>query len=182
MSAKIQVQFSPTPNPQSMKFTFSQPIAREVAEFADRNQAQRSPLANKIFGFPWAAAVMVGNDFVTITKQEWVDWEIIAEPLARLLQEHVEIGEAVILDDHADDTTDDSPVVAEIKRILNEDIRPFVAMDGGDIVFHRYEGGVVYVYMRGACSGCPSSMMTLKEGVENRLKAEIPEIIEVIAL
>ena len=180
--AQITVSFEPTPNPQSMKFNFSAPIAEEMAEFNDAGNCRRSPLATKIFGFPWAAGIMIGHDFVTITKQDWVEWDVIAEPLASLLQEHIERGEAVLLPETSVAASEDSEQVILIKRILNEEIRPAVAMDGGDIVFHRYEEGVVYVYMRGACSGCPSSMMTLKDGVEARLKAALPEIIEVIAL
>lgn len=182
MADKVQVSFEETPNPQSMKFVFSQPIAEEMVQFDNGQSCQRSPLAAKIFGFPWAAGVMIGNDFVTITKLEWVEWDIIASPLADLLEEHVQNQEAVLLPEVSTDTSNDSDVVVLIKKLLNEEVRPAVAMDGGDIVFHSYEKGVVYVNMRGACSGCPGSMATLKDGVEALLKRAVPEITEVVAI
>lgn len=129
------------------------------------------------------AGVFVGPSFVTVTKQDWVEWDVIAQPLAHLLEEHVVSGELVLLvDESFNAESDDSPQVQMIKQILDDEVRPAVAMDGGDIVFHKYEDQVVYVYMQGSCSGCPSSMMTLKDGVEARLKASLPEIREVVAI
>lgn len=182
MPSQLQVQFDQTPNPATMKFSFGRPIADESAEFLSPAQTKRSPLAAKIFGFPWVAGFFVGSDFVTVTKQDWVDWDIIAEPLASLLEEHVLSGEAVLLPEVVTPKNDDSEEVRLIKQIFSDEIQPAVAMDGGDISFHKYEDKIVYVYLRGSCSGCPSSMITLKDGVEARLKSSIPEIKEVIAL
>lgn len=183
MSAPSQVRYENTPNPATMKFIFPQPIATESAQFLSASETRRSPLAAKIFGFPWVAGVFIGLDFVTVTKQDWVEWDIIAEPLSHLLEEHVVDNQAVLLPEietiHAGKETEQTRL---IRQILEEEIRPAVAMDGGDIVFHKYEDQVVYVHMQGACAGCPSSMMTLKEGVESRLKMSIPEIIEVVAI
>ena len=183
LSEPLKVTYETTPNPQSMKFIFSKPIAEEIVQFDSTQACQRSPLATKIFGFPWAAAVMIGKDFVTITKQDWVEWDIIAEHLANLLQEHIQDSEPVLLPKAVvAESSQDSAMVVQIKKIFNEEIRPAVAMDGGDIVFHCYEEGRVYVHLHGACSGCPGATATLKEGVEARLKSSIPEITEVIAL
>ncbi len=181
-------QAEPTPNPQSMKFVANnQLLANDQVDFTDVSQAERSPLASKIFGFPWTAGVFIGRDFVTITKQDWVDWSVLAEPLQGLLKEHLESGEPVLLPDSSApslpaDSSDDSPDVRLIKSVIENEIRPAVAMDGGDIVFHKYENKKVYLYMRGSCAGCPSSTYTLKMGIETRLKDALPEIEEVVAL
>lgn len=190
---KAQVFYEATPNPQAMKFNITKQIASETVAFDDPQKSFRSPLALKIFGFPWASAVMIGPTYVTITKQEWVEWSILADPLSSLIEEHLERGEDVLLaaDAAAPGSRDiaseginenDPPVVKQIKTIINTEIRPAVAMDGGDIVFDRYENNVVYIHMRGACSGCPSSTLTLKQGIEVRLKEAIPEISEVVSI
>lgn len=185
MNSDIQVFYEATPNPHSMKFLVTHPISDEVVNFATAGEAHRSPLAMKIFGFPWAAGVYIGANFVTITKQDWVDWTILADPLAELIKEHLVRGEPVLTAGQApagdEDDENDSPVVRQIKKILREEIRPAVAMDGGDITFDKYEEGRVFLHMQGACSGCPSSSYTLKEGIETRLKEAIPEIQEVVS-
>lgn len=183
----IQVTYEPTPNPQTLKFVINQKLLDEPIHFSDAMAAEDSPLAMKLFGFPWTAEVMIGGDFITVTKQDWVDWEMLADPLSQLLKEHLESGEALLFRDPsgASETEVDeneTPIVRDIKRVLDREIRPMVAMDGGDIVFHKYEDNIVYIYMRGACSGCPSSTLTLKSGIEVRLKEAFPEIKEVISL
>lgn len=194
------VIFEATPNPQAMKFIITdRMIADENANFTNAQDSLRSPLARKLFGFPWASGVFIGTNFVTVTKQEWVDWQVLAEPLANLIEEHVVSGETVLgpklASTDSDSTTsakstndslavadDDSEVVREIKRVLETEIRPAVAMDGGDISFYKYEDHKVYLEMQGSCSGCPSAAMTLKDGIEVRLKQAIPEIQDVIAI
>lgn len=183
MSSSVQVFYEATPNPQSMKFVIDREISAESVQFSDSQAAQRAPLAAKIFGFPWTASVYLGNNFVTVTKQDWVDWETLADPLSNLIAEHIERDEPIIFaEDSLEMEVDDDPTVKRIKEVLNTEIRPAVAMDGGDIVFHKYEDKVVYIYMQGACSGCPSSTLTLKSGIEVRLKEAVPEIVEVVAL
>jgi Fe-S cluster biogenesis protein NfuA len=180
---EFQVYYEATPNPNSLKFTVGVPIATESIQFSSANETGRSPLAQKIFGFPWAAGVYIGPNFVSVTKQDWVEWEVLAEPLAGLIKEHLERGEPVLLNPAVEsDDENDSPTVRQIKQILRDDIRPAVAMDGGDIVFEKYEDGRVYLHMQGSCSGCPSSALTLKEGIETRLKQAIPEIQEVVSV
>jgi Fe-S cluster biogenesis protein NfuA len=197
MNTKIEVFYEATPNPQAMKFNLGAIVADESAFFEDPARTQRSPLAQKIFGFPWAKAVMVTPTSITITKQDWVDWTVLADPLSDLISEHLASGEGVLFSaaefqdpENIDAETaagaeileTDEPVVKKIKIILNRDVRPAVAMDGGDIVFSRYENNRLYLQMRGACSGCPSSAITLKDGIETRMKQEIPELIEVISV
>ena len=183
---KVEVFYQATPNPDSMKFIIDREVARESATFLTAEEAGRSPLAARILGFPWAAGVMIGPNFVTVTKQNWVEWEILADPLSDLIKEHIEAGQSVLGEASssaaADSDPNDPPVVQKIKKILREEIQPAVAMDGGDIRFSRFEEGRVYLSLHGACSGCPSSTMTLKEGIEVRLKEAIPEVTEVISV
>ena len=181
--AEFEVFYEATPNPNSMKFVAGVNIAKESVHFASAAECLRSPLAKKIFGFPWAAGVYIGPNFVTVTKQDWVDWDVLADPLAGLIKEHLERGEPVLLNPLVEsDDENDSPTVRLIKQILRDEIRPAVAMDGGDIVFQKFEEGRVYLHMQGACSGCPSSALTLKEGIETRLKQAVPEIQEVVSV
>lgn len=194
MNKKIEVFYEATPNPQAMKFNMASIISDESIFFDDPTKTTRSPLAQKLFGFPWMKAVFISPNSVTITKQDWVEWSVLADPLSELLAEHIERGEGVLLPASASvvaksgenggrtDGHNDSEAVKKIKEILERDIRPAVAMDGGDIVFSHYEDNRLYLHMQGACSGCPSSAMTLKDGIETRLKQEIPELIEVISI
>lgn len=184
---KIDVRSELTPNPQTLRFTVGGLMLTESpAEFKSAKETLNSPLAKKLFGFPWTAGVFIGRDFLTITKQDWVDWETLAEPLCGLIQEHLERNEPVLI--KAAETgavsaeSNDTPVVQQIKQILDQEIRPAVALDGGDITFEKYEDQVVYLVLQGSCAGCPSSTMTLKQGVETRLKAAIPEIRDVVAV
>lgn len=175
-----------TPNPQTLRFVTNRQLTETPTEFKKAADAVSAPLARKLFGFPWTDSVYIGHDFVAVTKQEWVDWETLAEPLAGLIQEHLERGE-IVMQPRAETAavaadSNDSPDVQKIKAILDREIRPAVALDGGDIVFHGFEDGVVSLHMKGACSGCPSSTMTLKQGIEARLKNEIPSVREVISI
>lgn len=197
-----KVRFEKTPNPQTFRFSLigsdmifaATPIAYNSAV-----EAQFAPLPKKLFGFPWASGVYVGRDFITVTKQDWVEWDIIAEPLAGLIEEHIDSGNPIVSAAptgespstgstsaggsarHAVDPQDSAAIVL-IKRVLDEEIRPMVAQDGGDVVFSKYEDHVVYLHMQGACAGCPSSTMTLKMGIETRLKEALPEIKDVISV
>lgn len=181
---EITVTPESTPNPQTYMFKINQNIADQNIQFNEAAEAAKSPLATKLFGFPWTEAVYIGEDFVSLTKQEWVDWAILTEPLCGLIKEHIEKKEPVLLGNTAEDDIDenDSEEVKLIKQVINKEIRPQVALDGGDIVFHKYENNIVYIYMQGACSGCPSSSITLKQGIEVRLQNALPEIKEVVAL
>lgn len=180
----IEVYAEVTPNPATMKFQFSEKLGDHSQEFNDPQDSDASPLAQKLFGFPWASSIYVGPDFVTVTKQDWVDWDVLSEPLRGLIAEHFANGEALWsqVTPIEDDEANDSPVVKRIKQVLNREIRPVVAMDGGDVVFAKFEEPVLYLRMKGACAGCPSSQATLKEGIEVRLRELIPEVQEVQSL
>lgn len=179
--ATAPVSFEPTPNPATLRFSLHQHVVDEGFDCSNPQEAERSPLAAKIFGFPWTQSVYVGPDFITVTKQDWVDWEILAAPLASLIQEHLDNQEPVLVDFVAglEDSPDDSEIVRNIKGVIAREIRPVVALDGGDIVFHKFEDGILWIHMRGACAGCPSSTATLKEGIETRMREVFPEIQEV---
>lgn len=178
------VSFEPTPNPATLKFLLHKHVTDEAFDCPTAQEAERSPLAAKIFGFPWTSSVFVGQDFITITKQDWVEWSMLAEPLTGLIQEHLESGEPVVISLESVDTEseEDTPLVKRIKGLLNTEIRPVVALDGGDILFNKFEDGILYIHMRGACAGCPSSTATLKGGIEVRMKEVFPEIQEVVAI
>ena len=184
MTDNLYVRAEMTPNPQTLRFVTNQVLTEQPTEFKKVADAVSAPLAKKLFGFPWTDSVYIGRDFVAVTKQDWVDWETLAEPLAGLIQEHLERGEIVMRTTDVANlgTSTDSADVQKIKAILDNEIRPAVALDGGDIVFHKFENGIVHLFMQGACAGCPSSTMTLKQGIEARLKNEIPSIIEVISV
>ena len=181
----VLVRAEMTPNPQTFRFVTNRILTEQPAEFKTAQETTTAPLARKLFGFPWTAGVFIGRDFVTVTKQEWVDWETLAEPLAGLIQEHLERGEVIMqpkTEAASTATGSDSADVVRIKQVLDQEIRPAVAMDGGDIVFHKFENGIVYLFMQGSCAGCPSSTMTLKMGIETRLKEAVPSVVEVVSM
>lgn len=179
----LYVRAEMTPNPQTLRFVTNRTLSEHTAEFKNAKETSTSPLAKKLFGFPWTSGVFIGKDFVTVTKQDWVDWETLAEPLASLIQEHIERGEPVLHESVKQEAqSNDSPDVVRIKQVLDQEIRPSVALDGGDIVFHKFEAGIVYLFMQGSCAGCPSSTLTLKQGIEVRLKEAVPSVIEVVSM
>ena len=195
MNKEIQISAESTPNPHSMKFTVSQNIAEENWEIEDIAKAGRSPLAQKILGFPWASKVFIGSNFITVNKEDWVEWEVLTGPLSQMIQEHIESKQVVLYppeevleqtvektDSTANISEADSDTVQKIKQILEKEIQPAVAMDGGFIAFAGFENGTVFLKMQGACSGCPSSSVTLKQGIETHLKNQIPEVQQVVAL
>lgn len=179
------VTFESTPNPSTMKFHLHKNVTDQGFDCPTAQDAERSPLASKIFGFPWTSSVYIGSDFITVTKQDWVEWELLAQPLSGIIQEHLDNEEPVVVEfirTTEEDDANDTPLVRNIKSVLNREIRPVVALDGGDIVFAKYENNKLYVHMKGACSGCPSSAITLKEGIETRMRELFAEVHEVIAV
>ncbi len=175
-----------TPNPETLKFLVNSTISQEMLDFESAQSTDRSPLASKIFGFPWTSRVFIGPDFISVTKQDWVDWDVLAEPLAGIIKEHLDSGVPVVLeaspDDDSENSESDEPIVKEIKRALKTYIRPVVALDGGDVVFSSFQNGVLAIKMKGSCAGCPSSTATLKEGIEVKMKEFFPQINEVIGV
>ncbi len=182
----MAITFEPTPNPATLKFNLPFEVTKTSIEIKTALEAERSPLASKIFGFPWTQSVMIGPNYITVTKQDWVEWKVLSNPLAGLIQEHLDRNEPVLVDlvelTDEDANPNDSDLVKSIKSLLNREIRPVVALDGGDITFSKIEDNVLYLHMKGACAGCPSSQATLKDGVEVRVKELFPQIKEVVAI
>ena len=177
------IQTEATPNPSTLKFIPEQTImAQGTANFNDKDSAARSPLATRLFGVEGVDSIFLGSDFITVTKEDDKDWQVMKPMVLEALMNHFNSGEAVVQEDAATDTEadgEDSDIVKQIKELLETRVRPAVAQDGGDIIFHKFEDGIVYLTMMGACSGCPSSGATLKHGIENMLRYYIPEITEV---
>jgi Fe-S cluster biogenesis protein NfuA len=179
------IQTETTPNPATLKFLPGREVmAHGTANFADPAAAHRSPLAQRLFGIEGVTGVFLGNDFVSVSKAASLDWYQLKPAVLGALMEHFTQGEPVILGADAvdGDGEPDDEVTAQIKELLETRVRPAVAQDGGDIIFERYEDGVVYLHMQGSCSGCPSSTATLKAGIENMLRHYIPEVVEVRAV
>ncbi|HJU19013.1 MAG TPA: NifU family protein [Stellaceae bacterium] len=178
------IQTEQTPNPATLKFLPGRAVmATGTANFPDRDAARRSPLAERLFALPQVTGVFLGSDFITVTKDEEADWYQLKPAILAAVMEHFTAGRPVLnpgaegAAPEADE--EDDEIVAQIKELLETRVRPAVAMDGGDIIFHDFADGVVYLHMQGSCSGCPSSTATLKAGIENMLRHYIPEVVEV---
>jgi Fe-S cluster biogenesis protein NfuA len=186
-SGDVFIQTEETPNPATLKFLPGREVmARGTAYFPDVESAERSALALRLFQIDGVEGVFLGSDFVTVSKLEGKEWYLLKPAILGVIMEHFTAGRPVIDDAAAPDAqgeedyaAEDQEVVAQIRELINTRVRPAVAQDGGDIVFHGYREGVVFLSMQGACSGCPSSTYTLKMGIENMLRHYIPEVVEV---
>ena len=188
------IQTQPTPNPATLKFLPGQEVSPATPyEFISQDEAAASPLASALFVITGVKTVFLGNDFVSITKSEDADWAVLKPQALAAIMDHFVSGAPVIADvarAEAPAAEDDvvyegetAEIVAEIKELIATRVRPAVANDGGDIIFKRFDvdTGIVHLSMRGACSGCPSSALTLKQGVENLLRHYVPEVTAVEA-
>lgn len=181
------IQTERTPNPATLKFLPGCPVMEsKTANFTDAQAAQRSPLATALFGIDGISGVFLGSDFITVTKTDDKDWDIMKPQILGAIMEHFQSGKPVI-SEPADaaatgEGSAEGSISAQIKELIDTRVRPAVAQDGGDIIFKGFENGVVYLHMQGACSGCPSSTATLKHGIENMLRYYIPEVTEVRAI
>jgi Fe-S cluster biogenesis protein NfuA len=182
----VFIQTEQTPNPSTLKFLPGRVVMEKgTADFATADAAHASPLARRLFAVEGVERVFFGADFVTVTKAQDKDWQVLKPSILGGIMEHYTSGEPVIA---AEGTAaaegaaeDDDEIVAQIKDLLETRVRPAVAQDGGDIIFQDFRDGVVYLHMQGSCSGCPSSTATLKMGIENLLKHYVPEVVEVQA-
>lgn len=181
----LTVRTERTPNPNSLKYHLGKTlIPGGSANFPTAEAATRSPLATRLFAVQKVAAIFIGSDFITITKQDEADWADINAGIAPALEDFFESGDAVLTGQAPKERqeigaeTSDPKLVAKIKELLEEKVRPAVAQDGGDIIYRGFENGVVYLEMYGACSGCPSSSITLKNGIESMLKHYLPEDVK----
>ena len=176
----IRITAEPTPNPASFKFTVDQPLVKVGSVFfPDAESAVGSPLAEKLFGIEGFAAIFISGAFATVTKEGMDDWRAIAKQVGATIREHLQSGEKVVSEEALEAVKSSDELEATIQEVLQE-IRPFVLQDGGDIIFDSFENGIVKVQMQGACSGCPSSSATLRQGIEARLKERIPEVQMVV--
>jgi Fe-S cluster biogenesis protein NfuA len=179
------IQTESTPNPATLKFLPGQTVLEAgTADFPTPESGEASPLAKRIFAAGSVTGVFFGMDFITVTKDESAEWDHIKPAILGAIMEHFQSGQAVMGADqqasggHAEHSGEDAEIVGQIKELLDTRVRPAVAQDGGDITFHGFDRGIVYLHMQGACAGCPSSTLTLKMGIENLLRHYIPEVVE----
>jgi len=179
------IQTEETPNPATLKFIPGRVVLPEgTRDFRTADEAKVSPLASRIFALNDVAGVFLGHDFVTVTKNE-AEWPHIKPAVLGAIMEHYLSGAPVLAEGSTEDADDDNydaadaETVAVIKELIETRVRPAVANDGGDITFQGFRDGVVFLHMRGACSGCPSSTATLKQGIENLLRHFVPDVTEV---
>jgi Fe-S cluster biogenesis protein NfuA len=187
----ISIYTEMTPNPETMKFVANKLLyPGKSIDFPDIETAKPSPLALELFGFPFIKSVFVASNFVTLTKTTETDWDDVIPAIRQFLKEYLEDNKPVINEDEVATMkqessnavgADDDDVVVRVKELLENYVKPAVEMDGGAIQFKSYKDGVVNLMLQGSCSGCPSSMITLKAGIEGMMKRMIPEVKEVVA-
>ena len=188
MTEEIELMAMPTPNPNTIKFVVNKVFFESGSlDFPTKEKASGSRLPEKLFDIDGLSGVFLGTNFISISKTDDAGWEDVLEPstalIKTLLAEEGDIVDPALLETLvADDSHEDDESVLKIKKILDEEIRPAIAMDGGDCQFHSFKDGVLTLMLQGACSTCPASTMTLKMGIESRLKEEVPSLKEVIQL
>ncbi|MEO0982242.1 MAG: NifU family protein [Pseudomonadota bacterium] len=187
------IQTEPTPNPDTIKFLPGRDVAGTAGPFdyPTAEAAAQSPMALSLFALDGVARVFLGADFVSISKTEEADWRHVKPLALAAIMDHYVAGLPVVEAGGETDAPDDveayegetAEIVSEIRELIDTRVRPAVAQDGGDIVFQRFDAdtGIVHLHMRGACAGCPSSTYTLKQGIENMLRAYVPEVTAVEA-
>ncbi len=184
------IQTEETPNPATLKFIPGVDVMGSgTANFPTPEMAARSPLAARLYDVDGVRGVFFGSDFISITKQDDRDWIVLKPALLGVIMEHFTAGRPLFIEDEspapesaADGDEEDDEIVAQIKELLDQRVRPAVAQDGGDIIYHGFNNGTVYLHMQGACAGCPASTMTLKAGIENLMRHYIPEVQAVEAI
>jgi Fe-S cluster biogenesis protein NfuA len=180
------IQTEATPNPATLKFLPGRPVLDGILEMTDREQAAKSPLAEKLFDIPNVGGVFFGSDFITVTKTAG-EWQQLKPLILGAIMEHYMSGAPLLRDGaEAADTTEgeffdasDEETVNTIKELIETRVRPAVANDGGDITFRGFKDGVVFLSMKGSCAGCPSSTATLQHGIQNLLRHFVPDVTEV---
>ena len=180
----MDIQTEITPNPSSLKFLPGKIVMEKgTADFRNVDEAKRSPFALNLFKIEGVKGVFFGSDFISITKNDNHEWQTLKPSISETIIEYYKSGTAIMPQGEEDKTsasdTEDNEAVIKIKEILDTKVRPAVAKDGGDITFQSFDNGIVYLHMKGSCSGCPSSTATLKAGIENMLKHYVPEVREV---
>jgi Fe-S cluster biogenesis protein NfuA len=181
------IQTEETPNPAALKFLPGRAVLETgVADFANRDAAQRSPLARLLFEIEGVEGVFLATEFITVTKAADKHWQVLKPMVLGAIMDHFTAGvpvmEAGESASEAADAGQDDEVVSQIKELLETRVRPAVAQDGGDIIYKGFKNGTVYLHLRGSCAGCPSSTATLKMGIENMLRHYVPEVLQVEAI
>lgn len=182
-NAQVQISAEMTPNPNTLKFAVNRKFLEAGGlDFPDKETAQKSIMAARLFEMKEVTGVFVGTNFITVTREPKTDWNALVPRVVESIKAVLATGEPIVQPEVAATATSAAadPIGSKIREILDREIRPAVAMDGGDITFLGYKDGIVTLHLKGSCSSCPSSIMTLKMGVENRLKASIPEVKEVV--
>jgi Fe-S cluster biogenesis protein NfuA len=187
-STPVTVYTEMTPNPDTMKFVTDRALlANHNADFQNVADAKQSPLATELFGFPFVKGVFIMNNFVTVSKQSDTEWFDVIPSLREFIKNYIEESKPIFTEEfkptnhNAVSAADESEIILKIKEMLDNYIKPAVEMDGGAIQFKSYEEGKVTLTLQGSCSGCPSSTVTLKSGIEGLLKRMVPEVTEVVA-
>lgn len=188
----VSIYTEMTPNPETMKFVANKLLyPSKSIEFQTEESAGPSPLAKELFGFPFVKGVFIASNFVTLSKTPDTDWNEVIPSIREFLKEYLQEGKEIINEEELAKVQqneasvsggDDSDVVVRIKELLENYVKPAVEMDGGAIGFRSFKDGVVSLSLQGSCSGCPSSMITLKSGIEGMMKRMIPEVKEVVAV
>ena len=185
----VSIYTEMTPNPETMKFVANKLLyPGKSIDFPDEASANPSPLAKELFAFPFIRSVFIASNFVTLSKTPATNWDEVIPSIREFLKQYLEEGRTVVNEDHVpakatnnEVNADDTDVVVRIKELLENYVKPAVEMDGGAISFRGFESGTVTLMLQGSCSGCPSSMITLKSGIEAMMKRMIPEVHEVVA-
>jgi Fe-S cluster biogenesis protein NfuA len=188
----VSIYTEMTPNPETMKFVANKLLyPGKSLDVAEEGLATASPLAKELFSFPFIKSVFIASNFVTLTKTtDTEDWQDVIPTIKTFLKEYLEAGGVVVNEDEVAKmkqeatnvvSADDDDVVKRVKELLENYVKPAVEMDGGAIQFKSYNNGIVNLMLQGSCSGCPSSMVTLKAGIEGMMKRMIPEVKEVVA-
>ncbi len=188
-STVVSIYTEMTPNPETMKFVANKLLyPGKSIDFPEESAAGPSPLAKELFAFPFIRSVFIASNFVTLSKTPDTQWDDVIPTIREFLKNYIEEGKAIINEDQivakvisSEIKAGDEDVVARIKELLENYVKPAVEMDGGAISFRGYETGTVKLMLQGSCSGCPSSMITLKSGIEAMMKRMIPEVKEVVA-
>lgn len=195
IKSPVMLYTEQTPNPESLKFVTNKMLYRGTADFKTEAIAQQwSPLATSLYSMPYVKGVYICNNFVTITKEFNYAWEDVMLPLKEFIKEYV-MEEKIIINDGFEAAMaaieseeiaqsysgEEGALVQKIKELIDTYVKPAVEMDGGNIEFKSYNKGIVTVVLQGSCSGCPSSTVTLKSGIEGMLKRMVPEVVEVVS-
>jgi len=194
VKSPVMLYTEQTPNPEALKYVTNRLLYRGIADFKEKDlAAEWSPMANSLMELPYVKSVYFNNNYVTVTKEMNYDWAEIMLRLKEFIKEYVENGGEVVREGFAEFwdartahsnaaqfSGEDGEIARKVKELIDMYVKPAVEMDGGNIEFKAFEKGRVFVTMQGSCSGCPSSTVTLKAGIEGMLKRMVPEVTEVV--